>query len=76
MLINFSDLIIGGREGLNHLVNELAETGGDVAKKYLMVISDIEMPEIDGYAFTRACREHPGLQKFVYYAEHFDYRSL
>lgn len=36
---------------------ELAEQGEDVASKFLVMISDIEMPEMDGYTLTSRVRE-------------------
>ncbi len=47
----FSD----GKQTLQHL-RELANAGVDVAQKYVMLISDIEMPEMDGYTLTAAIR--------------------
>lgn len=49
-----------GRAALNHL-RELVEAGEDVTKKYVMLISDIEMPEMDGYTLTATIREDPRL---------------
>lgn len=49
-----------GREALDRLsalVNQPAEEGVD------MVVSDIEMPLMDGYALTRAIRDTPDLRK-------------
>ncbi|RNC76822.1 chemotaxis protein [Piscirickettsia salmonis] len=57
-----SILMRNGREALDYLINVLPGAGGDITQKYLMVIADVEMPEIDGYAFIKACREHPGLK--------------
>lgn len=47
-----------GREALDQLTS-LAEEGESVA----LVISDIEMPRLDGYALTRAIRETPALRQ-------------
>ena len=49
-----------GRAALNHL-RELVEAGEDITKKYVMLISDIEMPEMDGYTLTANIREDPRL---------------
>ncbi|MGK0441347.1 MAG: two-component system chemotaxis response regulator CheV [Pseudohongiellaceae bacterium] len=49
-----------GRQAFNHLV-ALAEAGEDVSKKYLVMISDIEMPEMDGYTLTSEVRADPRL---------------
>ncbi len=45
-----------GKQALEHL-RELADAGEDVASKYLMMISDIEMPEMDGYTLTATINE-------------------
>lgn len=45
-----------GKEALDHL-RALVAAGEDVASKYLMMISDIEMPEMDGYTLTAAINE-------------------
>lgn len=44
-----------GRQAYNYLC-ELAEAGEDVSKKFLVMISDIEMPEMDGYTLTAEVR--------------------
>jgi len=49
-----------GRQALDQLVAWLAE-GRDVANWLALVISDVEMPRMDGYSLTRAIREHPEL---------------
>ena len=49
-----------GREALDRLL-ELAE--GDPARMIELVVSDIEMPRLDGYALTRAIHEAPGLRR-------------
>jgi two-component system chemotaxis response regulator CheV len=52
-----------GREALDILV-ELGRSGGaPVAEQIGMVISDIEMPEMDGYTLTKEIKDDPGLQK-------------
>ena len=48
-----------GREALDRL-RELAT--GDPAEGVKLVVSDIEMPRLDGYALTRAIREAPELR--------------
>jgi two-component system chemotaxis response regulator CheV len=50
-----------GRQALNYLL-DIVESGEDVTKKLLMVISDIEMPEMDGYTLTAEIRANPRLQ--------------
>jgi len=50
-----------GKQGLEYL-KQLAETGGKVEDKLFMVISDIEMPEMDGYTLTAEVRADPRLK--------------
>ncbi len=45
-----------GRQALDYL-ESLAAKGEDVVKKFSLVISDIEMPEMDGYTLTASIRE-------------------
>jgi len=49
-----------GREALDHLL-ALVEEGIHPADRYPIVISDIEMPEMDGYTLTSEIRNHPQL---------------
>lgn len=49
-----------GKEAFNYLKNMLAE-GKDPTQELLLIISDIEMPEMDGYTFTAAVRNDPDL---------------
>jgi two-component system chemotaxis response regulator CheV len=49
-----------GREALDQLLALSAE-GGEAGVD--LVISDIEMPRLDGYALTRAIREDPALRR-------------
>ncbi|QFY89859.1 chemotaxis protein CheV [Magnetovirga frankeli] len=44
------------------LLEEKISAGEDINTYYMMVISDIEMPEMDGYMLTQAIRSHPRLQ--------------
>jgi two-component system chemotaxis response regulator CheV len=37
----------------------MLDRGENPAEKLLMVISDIEMPEMDGYTFTASVRQEP-----------------
>lgn len=53
-------LLNDGRQALDYL-NGLADSGEDVTKKFLVMISDIEMPEMDGYTLTAAVRNDPRL---------------
>ncbi len=51
-------LLNDGRQAYEYLC-KLADQGEDVAKKFLVMISDIEMPEMDGYTLTSEVREDP-----------------
>lgn len=51
-------LLNDGMQAWKHLT-ALAEQGEDVASKFLVMISDIEMPEMDGYTLTSKVREDP-----------------
>lgn len=57
--VHFTSLT-NGREALNFL-NNLADEGKDVADEFLMIISDIEMPEMDGYTLTNKIKQDPRL---------------
>jgi len=48
-------LLNDGRQALNYLMS-LADNGEKVSDKFLMMISDIEMPEMDGYTLTAEVR--------------------
>lgn len=50
-----------GREALNFL-EDLVASGKDPYRELLLVISDIEMPEMDGYTFTAEVRSNPKLK--------------
>ncbi len=50
-----------GKEGLD-ILKSWADAGEDVPKKLLMLITDAEMPEMDGYSLTSAVREDPRLK--------------
>lgn len=50
-----------GREALNFLL-DMVEDGKDPYTELMMIISDIEMPEMDGYTFTAEIRSHPTLK--------------
>jgi len=49
-----------GKESIEYL-RSFAADGKDVNDEILMVISDIEMPEMDGYTFTSEVRDDPAL---------------
>ena len=51
-----------GRKGLEYLL-ELAEENEDITSRVAVLISDIEMPEMDGYTLTAEVRSNPMLQK-------------
>jgi len=53
-------LLSDGRQALEHLL-QVHAGGEDPAERYAMVISDIEMPAMDGYTLTTEIRRHPGL---------------
>ena len=49
-----------GREALEYL-ESLLESGKDPYQELILIISDIEMPEMDGYTFTAEVRANPKL---------------
>ncbi|MBD7953084.1 chemotaxis protein CheV [Stenotrophomonas sp. Sa5BUN4] len=53
-------LLSDGKQALDHLL-QIHAAGEDPAQRYAMVISDIEMPAMDGYTLTTEIRRHPGL---------------
>jgi len=53
-------LLPDGRQALAHL-KQLAATGIVPSEQYAMVISDIEMPDMDGYTLTTEIRRDPAL---------------
>jgi len=50
-----------GREAIEYLTS-MVEEGKDPLTELIMVISDIEMPEMDGYTFTAEVRGNPALK--------------
>lgn len=50
-----------GREALDYL-KEMVEQGKDPYGELIMILSDVEMPEMDGYTFTAEVRNHPKLK--------------
>ncbi|AQT59435.1 chemotaxis protein CheV [Cellvibrio sp. PSBB023] len=50
-----------GAEGFNYLL-DLIKAGKDPYAELIMIICDIEMPEMDGYTFTAEVRNHPQLK--------------
>jgi len=51
-----------GKEA-HDLLNNWLEDGKDVEKLLSLVISDVEMPRMDGYSLTKYIRENPRLSK-------------
>lgn len=51
-----------GREALE-LVRSFTERGGRVEDHVSMVVSDIEMPEMDGYTLCKSIKDDPQLQR-------------
>lgn len=49
-----------GQQALNYL-REMADQGDKVTDELLMMVSDIEMPEMDGYTLTAEVRNDPRL---------------
>lgn len=54
-------LLSDGRQALEHL-QQMVETGQSPDRRYAMVISDIEMPAMDGYTLTTEIRRSPALR--------------
>ncbi|WAJ69431.1 chemotaxis protein CheV [Catenovulum adriaticum] len=54
-------LAINGKDALNKLLAEAEETG-EVTDKVALLISDIEMPEMDGYTLTAEIKNNPKLK--------------
>ena len=51
-----------GRQALEYL-KAMADEGKNPAEEFLMLISDIEMPEMDGYTLTAEIRADPRMNK-------------
>ncbi|MGO4220257.1 chemotaxis protein [Lysobacter sp. TAF61] len=56
-----STLLSDGRQALDHL-QALVQAGQSPCERYAMVISDIEMPAMDGYTLTTEIRRDPALR--------------
>ncbi|SEI37460.1 two-component system, chemotaxis family, response regulator CheV [Allopseudospirillum japonicum] len=62
--VNFTTTLLkNGAEAHQHLQQMVAE-GRRPQDEYLMMISDIEMPEMDGYTLTRKVKEDANLKSF------------
>ncbi len=57
-----------GAEALK-LLKSMSEEHGDITKKISMIISDVEMPKMDGYTLTKEIRSDP-LLRDLYIALH------
>ncbi len=51
-----------GLKALKYL-QETAQDAGDITQKIKLVISDVEMPEMDGYTLTASIRQDPSLKR-------------
>lgn len=51
-----------GREALNWLKEKAQEVGGDISHIVPLMVSDIEMPEMDGYTLTAEVKADPDLK--------------
>ena len=51
-----------GRDAYEYLEG-IAKSGSDIAEHIQLVVTDIEMPQMDGHHLTRKIKEHPDLQK-------------
>ena len=54
--------LTNGLEALRYL-QRIVESGKDIEDEVLMIISDIEMPEMDGYTLTTEIRANPDLNR-------------
>jgi len=57
-----------GQEAWDHL-NELIDDGINISEHYSMIISDVEMPRMDGYTLATKIKSHPEM-KDVYLILH------
>ena len=57
-----------GKEAYDKLVEMAAE--GSIYEQISLVISDIEMPEMDGYTLTAEVRRNPDLKDFMLFFTH------
>ncbi len=54
---------IEGLKVLEKLLEEAKEEGVDITDKLQLIVSDIEMPGMDGLTFTKKVKEHPEFSK-------------
>ncbi len=52
-----------GLDILNKLLEQASEEGKDITDYVQLIVSDIEMPGMDGLTFTRKIKEHPEFSK-------------
>ncbi|MCS4308696.1 two-component system chemotaxis response regulator CheV [Rheinheimera pacifica] len=57
------ELVNDGKLALDWLTTKAAELGGDISTKVPLLISDIEMPEMDGYTLTAEIKANPALRQ-------------
>lgn len=55
-------LVNDGKDALDWLEAKARELGGDISQQVPLLISDIEMPEMDGYTLTAAVKADPNLK--------------
>jgi two-component system, chemotaxis family, chemotaxis protein CheV len=59
--LGFETVVLNdGKQALKHLKGIIAE-GQSPLEKYVLVISDIEMPEMDGYTLTASIKNDPAM---------------
>lgn len=61
-------LLKDGQEAWDHL-NQLVDSGIDIHERYLMIISDVEMPRMDGYTLASKIKASPAM-KSIYLMLH------
>ena len=63
---HYLEFFENGLDALNYLEN-LAETSTNLTDEVHLVITDIEMPQMDGHHLTKRIKEHPQLVKNTSY---------
>ncbi|MCC5880363.1 MAG: chemotaxis protein CheV [Idiomarina sp.] len=56
------EVVKNGREALDWLKAKAEELGGDISSHVPLMVSDIEMPEMDGYTLTAEVKANPDLK--------------